>query len=353
MGSAPPGRSSKIEYKKMNELIVASVGSRGTYHDTPQQLMPKFKVLAQMCGERISGPPMALYDYGVYSDAVHIDVCYPVAQVVESDDVICQVLDAVEVLSIIHHGSYAEMGESYKKLYGYMREHEIAPAAYGREVYLECDTGNDGKNITELQVVLHKWEDRFAKNVERVLGVAARNTVMRDSEKLYTIESTGADKAKWLKSAMETLDGLADEDQKFEILSCCAHEFSGKRIAQLRAIYASTGDIDAVLKHMNEDPDWYEKPTRKGQVIYVCKVPYDVKGYENAKTEAEKKKSYCHCMLVRKHLDENISPTFCYCGTGWYRQYWEGILGKPVKIEVLRSLLKGDEKCEVAIHLDL
>lgn len=347
------GKASYIEYKKIRESLVAGVGMRGTYQDTPLLLMPKFKELAQKCGVRINGPAMALYDYGVYSGAVHIDVCYPVTDNVESDAVTSRMLDAVEVLSVIHDGPYTTMGESYKKLYGYMREHEISPTAYGREIYLNYDATDDTKNVTELQVVLHKWEDRFAKNIERVLGITARNAVMKDCETLYTVESTAVDKVKWLKSALKTLDSQANEDQKYEILSCCAHEFSNKRIARLRAIYESTGDIDAVLKYMNEDPDWYEKPTRKGNVIYVGKVPYDVKGYENATTEAEKKKSYCHCMLVRKHLEEGISPTFCYCGTGWYRQYWEGILGKPVKIEVLKSLLKGDEKCEMAIHLNI
>jgi hypothetical protein len=28
-----------------------------------------------------------------------------------------------------------------------------------------------------------------------------------------------------------------------------------------------------------------------------------------------------------------------------------GILGKPVKVELIRSVLKGDDLCEVAVHL--
>lgn len=66
-----------------------------------------------------------------------------------------------------------------------------------------------------------------------------------------------------------------------------------------------------------------------------------------------KRKHCCHCPLVRNHLGEGISPTFCYCGSGWYRQQWEGILGKPVKVEILKSLLKGDDICQFAIHLPL
>lgn len=342
-----------IIYKKIGEILVGSMSHKGTYQDTIQQLMPKLHELKQRCKENICGPAMALYDYGVYTDAVHIDLCYPITEPVGSADVLSRTLEEVEVLSLVHHGPYEKIGESYKKLYSYLREHEIVPTAYGREIYVEYNAENAEKNVTELHAVLHKWEDRFARNIERVLGVEARDAVMKDSDKLYTIESSAQDKVSWLKSAMERVDRLANEDQKYEILSRCAHEFSDKRIAELRAIYEKNRDIDEVLKFMHEDPNWYESPIRKGNVIYVKKVPYDVKGYENAKTDAEKRKSYCHCMLVRRHLQEGISGTFCYCGTGWYRQYWEGVLGKPVKIEVLKSLLKGDEQCELAIHLDL
>lgn len=340
-----------IKHKKIEAMLVAYITARGTFEDSAPQWMPKFNALRESCEGRICGSAMALYDYGVYTKGVHVDLCYPVTERVESDGVKSKTIEGVGVLSLTHNGLYEKMGETYKKLYSYMREHEVVPTAYGREVYLEYNADEPEKNVTELQAVLHNWEARFARNVERVLGLEAREAVMKDSDLLYTIESTAHDKVKWLKAAMETLDGLTDEEQKFEILSCCAHEFSDKRTAKLRAVYKETGNIDEVIKFMHEDPDWYEKPVRKGNVIYVRKVPYDVKGYENAKTETDKRKSYCHCMLVRRHLEEGISPTFCYCGTGWYRQYWEGVLDKPVKIEVLKSLLKGDDHCELAIHL--
>ena len=340
-----------IKYKKIADMLVAYVETRGTFDDTPHEWVPKLQTLSKSCEGRICGPAMALYDYGVYTKGVDVNLCYPVTAAIESDDVKSRIIEGVEVLSLTHCGAYEKMGASYKKLYDFMREHEVVPTAYGRELYLEYNADDPENNVTELQAVLHTWEARFARNVERVLGIRVREAVMEHCELLYTIESTAQDKVKWLKSALEKLDGVANEEQKFEILSGCAHEFSSKRIAKLRAVYEETGNIDEMIKFMHEDPDWYEKPIRKGNVVYVRKVPYDVKGYENAKTEAEKKRSYCHCMLVRRHLEEGISSTFCYCGTGWYRQYWEGVLGKPVKVEVLKSLLKGDDHCELAIHL--
>jgi predicted hydrocarbon binding protein len=51
---------------------------------------------------------------------------------------------------------------------------------------------------------------------------------------------------------------------------------------------------------------------------------------------------------------EQISPTFCYRGAGWYKQIWEGILEKPVeKVEMLQSVCQGDDVCEFAIRLPI
>jgi len=102
---------------------------------------------------------------------------------------------------------------------------------------------------------------------------------------------------------------------------------------------------------MHEDPTWHEKPRREGNVIYVRKIPFDSKNYDKAADRDEKRKHYCHCPIARNHLDNRIFATFCYCGSGRYRQEWEGILRKPVGVKILKSLLKGGDNCEFAIHL--
>jgi predicted hydrocarbon binding protein len=46
-----------------------------------------------------------------------------------------------------------------------------------------------------------------------------------------------------------------------------------------------------------------------------------------------------------------ISGTYCYCGAGFYKGVWEEILQRPVEVEVLESVMRGDEVCTVAIRL--
>ncbi|KYK33526.1 MAG: GyrI-like domain-containing protein [Theionarchaea archaeon] len=334
-----------IVHKKTDEILIASIHFRREYKD----ILLKFRELFNVCGDYVCGSPIAVYDYGVYTDGVDIEACFPVTQAVHTDEVTSRMLESVEVLSLIHGGPYENVRESYQKLYSYFRDHGIVATNLGREIYLEFNPENFENNVTELQAVLHKWDDRLAKNVERVLGEEAREKVMKERD-TFTLESTIDERAQWVTNAMERLDELTNDTQKYAILSECAHDFSEKRIADLKAVYEQTGDIDEVLKAMRKDPGWYENPIRKGNTIYVKKIPFNKEGYEKATTEIEKKKNYCHCSLIKDYLDE-ISPTFCYCGSGWYRQQWEGILGKPVKIEILKSLTKGDCTCEMAIHL--
>ncbi len=120
----------------------------------------------------------------------------------------------------------------------------------------------------------------------------------------------------------------------------------------MREVYLKDHDIEDVLDAMNEDPGWYEKPVREGNTICSGKSLYDKEGYENAETDEERKRTYCHCGMIRDRL-EKVPSTYCYCGSGWYRQIWEGITGKPIKIELLKSLTNGDDECKFAIHLNL
>ncbi len=87
------------------------------------------------------------------------------------------------------------------------------------------------------------------------------------------------------------------------------------------------------------------------QTIYTSKKPRDPKKHEAAKDDVERRKAYCYCPLVRDHIDQGMPANFCYCGAGWFRQQWETAIGKPVTVEIVKSVLKGDDVCQFAVHL--
>jgi predicted hydrocarbon binding protein len=46
-----------------------------------------------------------------------------------------------------------------------------------------------------------------------------------------------------------------------------------------------------------------------------------------------------------------IKDTFCNCSAGFHKKTFEVIFEKTLKVDVLESILKGDDRCRFAIHL--
>ncbi len=203
-----------------------------------------------------------------------------------------------------------------------------------------------------------QWIKKLSKSLDQYTGVTVREKVMEGSEDLKS-GSSGEKKAKWVNKAMERLDELIDEETRKQVLVSCSHVFPKTRIRPLKIKYKETGSIDAVLELMHKDHSWgglsyYEYPIREGNVIYVTKIPFNPKKYKQSKDKIDKKYYYCHCGLVKASLkapEVNISSTFCYCDAGWYKTLWEGVLNKPVQVEVLQTVIRGDDCCKFAIHL--
>jgi len=344
-----------IEHKKLEDTRVATV----RFNLKKREALPAIldELARTIRKESIIGPAFCVFQFVTsVTEGFDVEVGFPVSQAVEVGDIKTRILPAMEVLSLVHTGPPKELQDSYRQLYGCAAEHGLISDEFSREAYRDWDHP-EGSDI-EVQFVIHHWNGLLGKNLARVLGEEARRKVMQGDDEL-TLESTGDERFLWVKGVMDRLVGLAGEDQRYDIVSSCAHIFPRSQIDKLTAVYettrARTNDplkaIDAVIDFMAEDPGWGERPLREGHVIYSSKAPRDPEGYASAQDEAGKRKAYCFCPLVRNHLDGGMPVTFCYCGAGWYRQQWEGAIGKPVRIQVVKSVLTGDDVCQFAIHL--
>jgi len=93
---------------------------------------------------------------------------------------------------------------------------------------------------------------------------------------------------------------------------------------------------------------------RRGDRIYVTKIPYAPKQYLKEKNPTLKRYYACYCPLVRTAIRDGkpkISPVFCHCSSGYEKVGFDVIFGKPVDIELLESALKGDKRCRFAIKI--
>ena len=203
-----------------------------------------------------------------------------------------------------------------------------------------------------------KWFERFEESLHRHVDSKAASAIAEGWNTLPVGSGKRAKEARtqWIKSAMDRLDEMCDEKTgNLVMIDTCPHTYPKKRIQEMRAELERLGDIDRLIELMRSDTSWgggsfYDYPVRKGDVIYVTKVPYSPKKFESATTDTEKRLAYCHCGLV-KHAKEDISPTFCCCSGGWVRQLWEGVFNEHVDVWLHESLLKGDGRCTHAVRI--
>jgi len=108
-----------------------------------------------------------------------------------------------------------------------------------------------------------------------------------------------------------------------------------------------------VLEFVKSNP-YIESGVREGDRMIIEKIPHMAREYL-AETDAQRKRYYyCHCPWVKeafKDSDKPLSPVFCNCSAGFYRAYWEIVFDRPVRVDVLASLLKGDPVCKFAVYI--
>ena len=341
-----------IVHKKINPVQVASIKAQ---IDTRSEILPLLEQLRVACTAAIAGEAIVIFHGGAVKEGFLVEVAYPVTHPVETGNVNTRTLEAASALTTLHHGPHQTLRETIQKVYDYLGQHAWTTSLFRREIYQVLDESQSANNVTEIQIILHEWDRLFSEGAEKSLGVEACQKLMQGIESI-TPESSFDDYTAWIQEAIARLDTLTDNEQKkCQVVSHCAHVFPQERIELLREIYAR-GEFDDILHEMYKDHFWYEKPIRRGNVLYMRKNPYDPEGYEKAVTPAERRKAYCHCSFVHPYLGKTpskLSATFCFCGAGWYRRLWEGILGQPVKIEHVETLLRGNDQCTFTITLPL
>ena len=315
-----------------------------------------FDLLRQTCGEAICGPAMTIFHYGAVKEGLLTEAAYPVSRPVESGEVHTRTLERRKAWTLVHHGPPETLRPATLKIYEVLESRAGTVGGGTREIHLHFDPLQPGNNITEIQVLDHEWHERLSRGLEDVLGAGARQQVMLGIESISD-ESPAEDYRGWIHNAMGRIDSLTDDpEKKYRIVSCAAHVFPQYRIDHLRGIFEQCHEIDDVLREMHTDPDWYEDPVRKGNQLFMRKVPFDAAAYKQATTPEERRQAYCHCSFVRPYLNDipaRISPTFCWCGAGWYRRLWEGVLGKPIQVEHVETLVTGGDCCTLVITLPI
>lgn len=219
------------------------------------------------------------------------------------------------------------------------------------------------------------WMDKFRTHLDEAVGEEIGEEVIQKCGALSS-ESSRLEVIEWTMQAMERLDSFVDEKASRSILSACACHYPKENLHEIKAVYATTKDIDQVQGMLQEqfesflkntikvsdemlaeivDRGWGSAGIKRGNTIVATKIPKSghLIEYMNETNPEVRRRYYCHCPRVREAVKDNliISSTYCYCGAGFYKGIWEEILQRPVEVEVLESVLGGGEVCKIAIHL--
>jgi hypothetical protein len=91
-----------------------------------------------------------------------------------------------------------------------------------------------------------------------------------------------------------------------------------------------------------------------GDVVLKSKIPFNPDKWLKEKDPKMRRYYACHCQLARDAiLNDTAKPlsTFCYCSAGYEKLPLEVILGVPLEVEVLESVLAGGERCRFAVKI--
>jgi len=219
------------------------------------------------------------------------------------------------------------------------------------------------------------WLKGFADSLHQLVGAEIRDAVMLGSEELAA-GGDGEAVIQWTSRAIGRLEALVDEVRRRQILMRCSCRYPSAALQQVREAYEQEGDIAAAQQVLQDQFEallrdslkleeefiqevvgkgWGSAGVRRGSTIIATKIPKsgNLVDYLRETDPLVKRQLYCHCPRVRDALQgpTTISSTYCYCGAGFYKHIWEEVLGQPVQVELLESVLQGDEVCKFAIRL--
>ncbi len=332
---------------------------RFTMTDYSQVLHRLEQVKSEVPESAVTGPPVLIRHYvSSVKKGTLVELGLPVNRICRTDIVLTRTINRVECLSLNSACSLEKLSSSYGTLFHYADEKGIISDEYGIEILHE--TGNIASCTIEARLVIHPWENLFRRNLVETLGEKEANRIFKSWESLPGC-SDRHERFQEVKEAVTNLEKTTDDFTRYLCLSGCAHVFPQEQIKKLRTVFlrsiqdggSKLDAVDAVISFMDQDPGWVEGARRKGNIIYTAKGPRDEQAYMKAVTPEEKAAAACFCPIIRNSLNEGMPRSYCYCGAGWYRQQWEGATGLSVKVEILSSLLSGDEECRFAVHLPL
>jgi hypothetical protein len=179
--------------------------------------------------------------------------------------------------------------------------------------------------------------------IEEFAGKKIRDKVMAGSEKASK-SNDRAQIALWVKDAIDCLDAATTQKKCQKIMTACGYSCISRAKGLANGIKHRRQKYSTEEAFLNAEIKKPVKGTRlelRGNILIQYYTPH---------TYTRPRRCFCGLMFA---LPEgiNASPTYCQCSRGFVEKYWEGALGRPVKVEVKETCMTGANDCKFTIHL--
>jgi len=252
----------------------------------------------------------------------------------------------------------------------------LARAAYlsgNREVYIYFT------QIIERESII----SNLKRHIIDVLGEEKAAILLRD----LPVPSPGAppDEAlPWTQRLLERMEDNLSEEECRAALTANAHGIPPEAFTREQDFFQKAPDLTTYLEeshnravstlqeHADSGKVWFEQIISRpvvdfvasnreilggvleGDRIYWTKIPYDTVAWLDEKDRSKKRYYACHCPMAREVLlqdGESIPGKWCNCTAGFVQQRFNALFGERVQVDLLESVLAGDDRCRFAIHV--
>ena len=178
------------------------------------------------------------------------------------------------------------------------------------------------------KLFINNWMKNIKENLIRQIGEEKTNSIFNE---LGTIQKckTQTEKDNWLKQLFNKLTALNKQDQE-NVMEKCGHKCLIPFI-KTKAIKAwkKTNNIELFIELLNQQHIGGGYLEKKGDFIYA-------------------KYKECLCPIVNKSQIA-IPAFYCDCSRGWFKELFETVFNKQVKVEQLSTIKRGDDCCSFKI----
>jgi len=204
------------------------------------------------------------------------------------------------------------------------------------------------------------------------------------SLKLPPLGTDPQDVPSFIDQFMKQLEAVSTPHQTQHILCGNNHQLDKAAFLKEKEIYESSASLDDYLKglhdrkvnelqaYCDQNKVWFEQKitqatvdfvasnpellsaTHHDGILYLTKIPYDPDAYLKETDPIKKRYLTCHCPFAREAIlkgEPKISKNWCHCSAGFEKFHFETIMDKTLEVDVLESVLNGDDRCRFAIHL--